>query len=117
MTASLAGLVRWLLVGITTTTTRARGIGFFTFAKMDLQHVGQHEALSAIVTNVRTLSIVGFPVDPNVPSGGESLLADFTNVALLVVVGAPTFGHLAPSSSSSRFSGAIQGTQGRRIGI
>jgi len=58
---------------------------------MNLQHVWQHEALPAVVADVGPLPVVRAAVDPDVPGGGEPLLADLARVALLV----PVLGRLA----------------------
>ncbi len=54
---------------------------------MNLQHVGQHESLSAIMTDVRPLPVVRLAMDAHVPRSGEPFLTHLTRVPLLVGVG------------------------------
>ena len=54
---------------------------------MNLEDVGQHEALPAVVADVGPLAVVGLPVDSDVPGRRESLLADLAGVPLLASVG------------------------------
>ena len=51
---------------------------------MNLQDVGQHEPLSAVVADVGALSVVRLSVHPHVPRRRKPLLTDLADVALLV---------------------------------
>ena len=60
------------------------GCSLLTFPEVNLQDVGQHEALSAVVADVGALAVVRLPVHPHVPRRREPLLTDLADVALLV---------------------------------
>lgn len=62
------------------------GVILLTFSKMDLKHVWKHESFSTVPTEVGALTIMRSSVDSHVPRGGKPLLADLTDISLLVVV-------------------------------
>ena len=102
---------------------RARNVGgrhrrrLFTFPEMNLQDVGQHESLSAVVADVGALSVVRLSVHPNVPRRREPLLTDLADVALLVGRRRPTFAPFSIGPHDSRPRSAHQARSPRDCGV
>ena len=75
-----------MLLLLISSVCTSRRVVLLALPKVDLEHVGQHESLPAVVADIRPLSVVGLSVDTDVPGRGEALLADLARVALLVGV-------------------------------
>ena len=83
----LAGRVSLsVLSWLAASSSSHRRIVLLTLPQVNLQHVGQHEALAAVVTHVRPLPVMRSSVDPDIPGRGEPLLTDLTRVPLLVSI-------------------------------